>query len=454
MTKINHSIKWILILFFITILSGCEKEMVDEIPLNSNNYVRSLEKFTAFESNSGLVDKIDSINIELSNRGNTYSARYENESFDLDFDTAIHIENLDGSYHSYTFTIYNDQGNYNLNNIVLSSLPNGSYEAFIVTYILTEAERELLENGTEIDLSTKTIIEPFNMNQISTSQRSSGSCYELVAVEIEEACTIDGCWDPDYTNIRTIYLWAYTCGNDAGGTGTGTGTGSGTSGGGGGTIATLPLIQAGTPCGSLQAKSKDPDYKAKMTELKQKAATQNVESGYVTYQNAPKFSSEFQGTEEEDNGSYVDIPLAPNRNDQNGFIHCHLDATSKRNFAVFSLSDLFSFAALIQNSTASNCTLMVTSAKGTFAIVITNKTAFINTLNALYPFKNMMEDSFEKVYVDYKKSSTKQLEGFLRFFKETGNSNSGFEVFSCDENFSNWKKRGLNNNNQITETPC
>lgn len=227
-------------------------------------------------------------------------------------------------------------------------------------------------------------------------------------------------------------------------------------GGGGGGTTTTPNINAGTPCGGLQAKSNDADYKAKMAELKTKAATQNVESAYITYQNTPKFSQEYQGNASLEGGSLIQFQLDTSRNDQNGLIHCHLDATSKRNFAVFSLTDLIYFKDIIQNSTASNCTLMVTSAKGTFAIVVTNKTAFMNMANEINNQGHMAEFGFA-VYVNYKESGTKQLEGFLQFFKTNSNTtiqNTGFEVFSCDENFSNWKKRGLNSNNKVTETPC
>ena len=78
-------------------------------------------------------------------------------------------------------------------------------------------------------------------------------------------------------------------------------------------------------------------------------------------------------------------------------------------------------------------------------------------LMELYDNWGLAETLFKDYYVKYEENATKQLEGFLKFFKENGSTtiqNTGFETFSCDSDFNNWKKRTLNETNKITESAC
>ncbi|MDY0091019.1 MAG: hypothetical protein RBR78_11720 [Flavobacteriaceae bacterium] len=379
-----------LLLFLLTtILLGCQVEEEFVYEENSKKLEVTLKSFQEFQNQTKLVENVVQINQNLNRILNKNVASRTIDSVDLsnvDYSKALYIEDEQGN-HSYTFNIDNTDFSVT-ENLVLSSKENQEYDAYIFSYNLTESEKLALQDGTFIDLTNKAdIIEIDNdLNQTE----STSSCWQMVEVEEIQPCAIDGCWDPAYTTVHMSYTWVYTCGG-GGGSSAGSGSsGSGTSGGGG-IVNTSLLLQANTPCGSLKLKSADNDCKAKIQELKQKATTQNFESGYVTFKNEPKFSQEYQGDPNDEAGSAIDIPLDLTRTDQNGLIHCHLDASSKRNFAVFSLSDLIGFSQLIETSTANNCTLMVTSAKGTFALVVTNKTAFKNMVNEIKPFQNTYE---------------------------------------------------------------
>ncbi|MFD0964553.1 hypothetical protein [Pseudofulvibacter geojedonensis] len=151
-----------------------------------------------------------------------------------------YIENTEKNYHSYTFQIYNDENNYNINNIVLSSHNNEPYRAYLVIYNLTEEERNIIERGVDIPLEDKTVIQYFDIEQISLSNRGS-TCYDLVQVDTVEDCAAGH----DVSNCSTdccggcydgVYEWVEVdCGGGGGGSGTtGSGSGSGTTSGGGG----------------------------------------------------------------------------------------------------------------------------------------------------------------------------------------------------------------------------
>ncbi|MDR6967134.1 hypothetical protein J2X31_001141 [Flavobacterium arsenatis] len=359
-------------------------------------------------------------------------------------------------------------------------------KAYILKYnMLSESVYVSQHDSYTIDAETELTPINFNDTQARISYISSDGCTVMTLM-----CPYGdhphpaggGCLEED----RGDLYWSSDSSNCRGGGGGSSGStgnpgsmpgngdsnsgtsGGGNSNGGSGSGAGSPLVTApvgldgqasNNNCKDLQDKTKFTEYKDKMDELKQKAATQGVESGYITYSGDPKFSQEYQGDQDEEDGSMMKFPLDTSRNDQTGFIHCHLDDPNKKNFAVFSLTDLDGFAQIIQNSTApvSSYTLMVTSAKGTFALKITNKNQFIAMVNALNNNWDISERAFKNWYVKKEESTDKQIEGFLKFFRQNTNQaikNPGFEFFSCDNNFQNWTKHELDNNNVKKTKKC
>src|SRR5690606_12671900 len=209
--RLKNYLKLGILLFGIfVVLFSCKQDDIENPTEQSNSkYFLTRLKGSELKQNLKLNEKISELKTRTKNPD--FQARYENETFDLDLNEATYIESIDGSYHSYTFYIYNDEDNYNINNIVLSITENGDYEADLVTYNLTENEKQQIENGTLTDLKDKMTIEPFDINQINTYSRG-GTCMELVAVDTVENCSAGhdvsscsteccgGCYD-------TIYEW-------------------------------------------------------------------------------------------------------------------------------------------------------------------------------------------------------------------------------------------------------
>lgn len=238
-TKINQLIKIGILTFGVALffLTSCETDN-ESIQTNQEQQFSIKEvAFTEFNTNSRLLDKISSIERTPKNKTNTASrTNSPDEAYDINTNHAIYIENSDGTHHTYTFAVNSQDESPELENIVLSLQEDGSYKAYLTKYNLTEQELADLDNGLELNVSEEsTSITEVSYDQVNFMSRM-GCSFELVTIEVEHACTIDGCWDPQYTTIEYINVWVEVCsGGGGGGSGDGSGTGTGSGGGGGGT---------------------------------------------------------------------------------------------------------------------------------------------------------------------------------------------------------------------------
>ncbi|TXE17643.1 hypothetical protein ES692_08750 [Psychroserpens burtonensis] len=108
----------------------------------SNNFILS-EKLKTITK----ISKLDNPNMDARD---VYNAQFD---FNVDTDIANYIEY--GSYHSYTFPIIRNIDNGLIENLLLSLQQDDTYRAFLITYDLTDNEREQVQNGIEIDLEGK-----------------------------------------------------------------------------------------------------------------------------------------------------------------------------------------------------------------------------------------------------------------------------------------------------------
>lgn len=68
------------------------------------------------------------------------------------------------NYHTYTFSIQRTipLPNAPVENLVLTPLPDGTYKAYLVTYNLTEAEKNTTRNGGNVEVNNKSSITPLD----------------------------------------------------------------------------------------------------------------------------------------------------------------------------------------------------------------------------------------------------------------------------------------------------
>lgn len=222
--KLKRLSKIGILLFGISILLwNCEKN--DEIIQSTDNNNFSVRRINTqeIEQNSALTVQISEIRNVFNPTNNSNGlANRQNTTYDIDINEANYIEYGDGSYHSYTFAIENQSNNHNLENIILSLQDDGTYKAFLTTYTFTEEERLQFNNGEDINLSDRSTIEEIDYSDLNIANRSSVSCsYEKVEIDVEVACSIDGCWESQYTTWTTITVWGLVCTGGGGGSGNG-----------------------------------------------------------------------------------------------------------------------------------------------------------------------------------------------------------------------------------------
>jgi len=183
----TNFIKLGILLFGISLfLFNCEKE--DEAFISQTKFKYKIEKvtFTFYQNNTTLLKKVDEFNvtkraIDIQNKTDNSDKKYT-----INTKEAIYIENNEGTHHTYTFEISNNDP-LELQNIVLSLQDDGNYKAFLTTYQITKQERIDLYNGVSVDLSERTSIKEININQVEYANKVGGGCYELEKVG-EEWC--------------------------------------------------------------------------------------------------------------------------------------------------------------------------------------------------------------------------------------------------------------------------
>lgn len=86
------------------------------------------------------------------------------DSISIDTDHVIYIENE--NYHTYTFKIdrNNPSPNDPIENLLLTPLPDGTYKEFLVSYNLTQQEKEILKNGGNINKEGKVTVTELQNN--------------------------------------------------------------------------------------------------------------------------------------------------------------------------------------------------------------------------------------------------------------------------------------------------
>src|SRR5690606_35516360 len=98
-------------------------------------------------------------------------------------DVATYMENANGSYHSYTFPVIRDNPSVALENILFSLQADGTYKVSLVSYNLSESEKEALFNGQFVDLTNKASIETIDSQALideTLASMDQGNCTTLI----------------------------------------------------------------------------------------------------------------------------------------------------------------------------------------------------------------------------------------------------------------------------------
>jgi len=138
---------------------NCQKDdeviVLEEQNAKAPLFKTSILQSSKIQENKRLRSRLQGFNKKKTTANKTVYS--DIHGFTINTDFAKYLENQDGTYHSYTFTVYRDHDNGLLENLLVSLQPDGSYKTFLVTYDLTEKEKNDVINGIFIaNINTKT----------------------------------------------------------------------------------------------------------------------------------------------------------------------------------------------------------------------------------------------------------------------------------------------------------
>lgn len=146
-------------------LNSCDKDFDEDISSSknaeSNNTNLKVSKvyFKDFKNNTKLLNKIKKTISEPKSSLNSRAIHSSDNNFYIETDFAYFIKDEKGN-HSYTFKIERNNSEYLLENLILNSNNQNSYDVFIAQYNITEQEYEELEHGHNPNLSSKIVLTP------------------------------------------------------------------------------------------------------------------------------------------------------------------------------------------------------------------------------------------------------------------------------------------------------
>lgn len=382
-------------LTMLLLFSSCEKDLYDEAIQTERNIKisRVSIKDPAVFNNRNLMFEIQKVKEKQTLEQASSRIVYDSiNNFYFDDENGLKIES--GEYESYTFKIYRDIENNDLENIIFTSKTNGEFDSKIIKYSLNEEQKENILNNENVDLSNVS-------TQISSlSKVLYIPCFEF----IHHPAQINSAGGVEFSYIEVVEV---DCPDEGGGGvggngGTGGGTGeyngptgpigspwegsSGEGGYGSDPILTSPNgghatgNTANTPCNLIKNLKKDVEFKNKLASFKNSAATDNFEKYSVVYNDpTPNTTAgqedaydyeDFQGAEDAQGGAYT------GNSTMQGVIHTHYEGLT----SIFSPDDLQDmYNQMIYPDITDDFFIGVVTAQGTaYILQVVDRQAFIN----------------------------------------------------------------------------
>lgn len=462
---------------FLITLSSCEaeREFIEKTNEDRDLKIRNIS-FEEFKTNNSALNSLKTVqNLSTNNSFQRYL--YDpNSNLIIDTGTIKEIS-TSSNYKSYTVLVIDEQEPEKVKNLLLSEKYNNEYDAYLLKYNLSDADKLKILNNESVDLVNKTevFVKSTTMNDLSNPVRidADGNCYVVDKIWQEGGVVF---WNILYvdcpngmggssssdsgngdnnSNAGTFWIpIGYPSGNNQ----------DETSQNNGGTennepVITEPVIPTKNDdnCNDLKSKSFNQDFKNKMNELKGDS-NGYFETGFQMFANAPKFTDKKWGTLLDPSGINFDEPSRP---DCIGFMHCHLNNSTNpdaNNFAIFTPKDFTGLTGMLINSTrpineiTMYLTVNVGSNNFTYAIKIKDVNKFIdmctNMNNETERYKRMWERNIKTT-----NTPEKQVNEFLKIM-ENEKFDEGIELYKCDENYQNWEQLILNATKNTIKIKC
>lgn len=499
----------ILLLGVPLLFSNCQKDdaLINNEKAEKPNSGFKIQKIKASEiqKNTNVFSKINIIRDYISkntsdNQNKTvYSQVYD---FEINTEQATYIENLDQSYHSYTFPIHRSVDNGPLENLILSLQDDGSYKSYINTYHITTQEVNDLKQGVYVDIGDR-----FTMVEIEDVDLTGTIFNKVIYVDCVVGTTISwtcengiaghkaGNPGPPACQAAEFYYviqthWG-TCAVDDGiSEDTGT-TGDQSTGGGGNssppndtegetdptdlnnhngeTVVSVPTVEDSNeglqdPCQEILDQMADSNYIQQVhNELNNQAAfTAHVEKGFAEYASP---NERFQELSLLPNGFSLEIPSIPSTI---GTAHVHNDdfytphpnnpnlLDIKEFIRMPSPADIVKFLLHIKYANLKGRPLIgsylnLYSSDGIYALRFTGN---YNDVSLKYHDlrAKAFEKKLDKYYKIYFSNYPDKEKAFLLFLRNEINI-GGIRLFKIN-NENTIEEKTLNDNAEVVTTPC
>jgi hypothetical protein len=199
-------LRQILLIALLLIIGSCQTE---EIVTSSDTYTTATSKYinlSELRQNKNAYKKLVEVRNKAVQKG-IYDSLYK---FTIDTTDVLVVE--DSTYRSYSFVVYPDKPDGQVNNLFLNPQPDGSYLPFLIKYKLSDEEIESTKKGGELlNMNTKTTFYPLYDFDTGTVLKCTTSfimlCDYYVTVKAvpKHQGELTGCNDPD-----CLYDYVYT----------------------------------------------------------------------------------------------------------------------------------------------------------------------------------------------------------------------------------------------------
>ncbi|AYN00266.1 hypothetical protein EAG08_07965 [Chryseobacterium sp. 3008163] len=489
-------------------LNSCRQDILpdQETYNNSGAFQLTSKRISLDEAKhkANLVSKIKQVETNLyTDSKNNLQGKTVNfgNGISIDTDDVIYLEK-GPDFHSYTFRIdhENAPANAPVENLVISSRPDGTWKEALVTYYLTPLERQNMLSGGAVDFTGKITHEILQNGTYSSAimQQDVMNCHMEISTYYTRCGQSDDHHNGELTGtegpcrsetpsvlvVSLVKKCTMALPADTGLGENGEGGGSGPGGLGSNPpdeTTTAPNLPAGPnrnndPCKQLKNLAEKQPFKDKVTILKNNVNTGTVEKGFVIHDDATTgFSPIIEGNSEGeiDYNAYLSTISEDLLYKSYGSAHNHL-LSNPDHVGVFTDKDLNNLLFWGLMETYPQNPNVKFKPENSITFVNTNIGFFalkINDLEKLRLFcidfaswnigklEKFMRDTYknsDQYNITHNSTHDQQITGFLRFIQDY---NIGIEFYEGNKDtFGDWKKLTLKNNSNgtfgFTETPC
>ncbi|MDH7444522.1 hypothetical protein [Aquimarina sp. 2201CG14-23] len=195
MTINRNYLTKLLLLFLLVISFSCEKESIVSQEVTNELIVKTI--------GSKELEKNDLVFQRVSEHFNNGVSKASGNSFLISNENIKYMEK--GAYHSYTFSVLEEESSHTLKNLVFSLNKDGLYDSYMYTYNLTKKDREDLYFGNEFSTENKVSIQELDLDLNSVYQQKNDClpyilnytiCYTVVSCDYGGE---DHPWGPNCT---------------------------------------------------------------------------------------------------------------------------------------------------------------------------------------------------------------------------------------------------------------